>query len=194
MAGDAVHLFTPQGGFGMNTGVDDAANLAWKLAALVQGWGGPALLETYERERRPIAVRNTRPRRQWRARSAMCRLAIQFWRIRKRRRGPHRGRRTCCQNSLRNSLRSASNSEHAMTIHRLSPAMAVRRLIRPDEYIPSASPGGRAPHFWLPGRVLDLRPVRQRIYAPMPAAKRTGCRRFANGCGKAPDSADCPTD
>ena len=59
MAGDAVHLFTPQGGFGMNTGVDDAANLAWKLAALVQGWGGPRLLETYEQERRPIAIRNT---------------------------------------------------------------------------------------------------------------------------------------
>ena len=40
LAGDSVHLFTPTGGFGMNTGVDDAANLAWKLAAMVQGWGG----------------------------------------------------------------------------------------------------------------------------------------------------------
>ena len=40
LAGDAVHLFTPTGGFGMNTGMDDASNLAWKLAALVQGWGG----------------------------------------------------------------------------------------------------------------------------------------------------------
>jgi 2-polyprenyl-6-methoxyphenol hydroxylase-like FAD-dependent oxidoreductase len=59
LAGDAVHLFTPTGGFGMNTGVDDAANLAWKLAALVQGWGGPRLLDSYERERKPIAVRNT---------------------------------------------------------------------------------------------------------------------------------------
>ncbi|MDB5602548.1 MAG: monooxygenase [Xanthobacteraceae bacterium] len=59
LAGDAVHLFTPTGGFGMNTGVDDAANLAWKLAAMVQGWGGPHLLESYERERKPIARRNT---------------------------------------------------------------------------------------------------------------------------------------
>ena len=44
LAGDAVHLFTPTGGFGMNTGIDDAANLSWKLAAVLQGWGGPNLL------------------------------------------------------------------------------------------------------------------------------------------------------
>ena len=44
LCGDAVHLFTPTGGFGMNTGIDDAANLAWKLAASVQGWGGPELI------------------------------------------------------------------------------------------------------------------------------------------------------
>ena len=59
LAGDAVHLFTPTGGFGMNTGIDDAANLGWKLAAMVQGWGGPRLLASYEAERRPIAFRNT---------------------------------------------------------------------------------------------------------------------------------------
>lgn len=59
LAGDAVHLFTPTGGFGMNTGLDDAANLSWKLAALVQGWGGASLLDSYERERRPVALRNT---------------------------------------------------------------------------------------------------------------------------------------
>jgi hypothetical protein len=59
LAGDAVHLFTPTGGFGMNTGIDDAANLAWKLAAMVQGWGGSKLLSSYELERRPVAVRNT---------------------------------------------------------------------------------------------------------------------------------------
>ena len=64
LAGDAVHLFTPTGGFGMNTGVDDAANLAWKLAAMVQGWGGPRLLDTYESERQPIASRNTEAARQ----------------------------------------------------------------------------------------------------------------------------------
>ena len=60
LAGDAVHLFTPTGGFGMNTGIDDAAKLAWKLAASLQGWGGPALLASYGAERKPIAIRNTK--------------------------------------------------------------------------------------------------------------------------------------
>ena len=59
IAGDAAHLFTPTGGFGMNTGIDDSANLAWKLAAVIQGWGGPKLLETYETERKPVGYRNT---------------------------------------------------------------------------------------------------------------------------------------
>lgn len=59
LAGDAVHLFTPTGGFGMNTGIDDAANLAWKLAGVLQGWGGDKLLSSYEAECMPIALRNT---------------------------------------------------------------------------------------------------------------------------------------
>ncbi|MEU3459137.1 FAD-dependent monooxygenase [Streptomyces sp. NPDC006733] len=59
LAGDAAHLFTPTGGFGMNTGIDDAANLAWKLAAATHGWGGPGLLDSYSAERRPVALRNT---------------------------------------------------------------------------------------------------------------------------------------
>jgi 2-polyprenyl-6-methoxyphenol hydroxylase-like FAD-dependent oxidoreductase len=58
LAGDSAHLFTPTGGLGMNTGIDDAVNLAWKLAALVQGWGGANLGASYETERRPIGIRN----------------------------------------------------------------------------------------------------------------------------------------
>lgn len=64
LAGDAVHLFTPTGGFGMNTGIDDIANLSWKLAAVLQGWGGDRLLASYEAERLPIALRNTDAARQ----------------------------------------------------------------------------------------------------------------------------------
>jgi hypothetical protein len=59
LAGDAAHLFTPTGGFGLNTGIEDAANMAWKLAAVLQGWGGEQLLASYEIERKPVAVRNT---------------------------------------------------------------------------------------------------------------------------------------
>ncbi len=58
IAGDAVHLFTPTGGMGMNTGVDDAVNLGWKLAAAIRGEGGETLLDSYEAERRPIGIRN----------------------------------------------------------------------------------------------------------------------------------------
>ncbi|MGN6869905.1 MAG: FAD-dependent monooxygenase [Solirubrobacteraceae bacterium] len=54
LAGDAAHVVPPNGGFGGNTGVQDAHNLAWKLALVVQGMAGPALLDTYDEERRPI--------------------------------------------------------------------------------------------------------------------------------------------
>src|ERR1035437_10281514 len=58
LAGDAVHLVIPTGGLGMNSGVGDAIDLSWKLAATLQGWGGPGLLASYEIERRQIGARN----------------------------------------------------------------------------------------------------------------------------------------
>ncbi len=58
LAGDAAHRFPPTGGLGLNTGVQDAHNLAWKLAAVLDGAAPPALLDTYERERRPVAEFN----------------------------------------------------------------------------------------------------------------------------------------
>lgn len=54
LAGDACHLHPPYGGFGMNMGVSDAVDLGWKLAAVLQGWGGETLLQSYELERRPV--------------------------------------------------------------------------------------------------------------------------------------------
>ncbi|VVA92426.1 unnamed protein product [Arabis nemorensis] len=59
LAGDAAHRFPPAGGFGMNTGIQDAHNLAWKIAALVQGSAKSSIINTYEAERRPIALFNT---------------------------------------------------------------------------------------------------------------------------------------
>jgi 2-polyprenyl-6-methoxyphenol hydroxylase-like FAD-dependent oxidoreductase len=58
MAGDAIHLTSPTGALGMNTGMQDAVDLGWKLDAVLKGWGGPNLLATYEIERKPVAVRN----------------------------------------------------------------------------------------------------------------------------------------
>lgn len=59
LAGDSAHRFPPTGGLGLNTGVQDVHNLAWKLAAVEKGWASPALLDTYEAERRPVAAYNS---------------------------------------------------------------------------------------------------------------------------------------
>ncbi len=58
LVGDAAHRFPPSGGFGMNTGIQDAHNLAWKLAFVLQGIASEALLDTYDVERRPVAQSN----------------------------------------------------------------------------------------------------------------------------------------
>jgi 2-polyprenyl-6-methoxyphenol hydroxylase-like FAD-dependent oxidoreductase len=54
IAGDAAHSWLPMAGYAMNAGIADAANLAWKVAAVLDGWGGPELLASYESERRPV--------------------------------------------------------------------------------------------------------------------------------------------
>ncbi|MPZ56054.1 MAG: 2-polyprenyl-6-methoxyphenol hydroxylase [Rhizobiales bacterium] len=58
IAGDAAHLMSPTGALGMNSGVQDAVDLGWKLEAMLRGWGGPGLPRSYEIERRPVAIRN----------------------------------------------------------------------------------------------------------------------------------------
>jgi 2-polyprenyl-6-methoxyphenol hydroxylase-like FAD-dependent oxidoreductase len=58
LVGDAAHQFYPAGGHGANTGIADAVDLGWKLAAAARGWGGPRLLDSYEQERRPVALFN----------------------------------------------------------------------------------------------------------------------------------------
>lgn len=58
LAGDAAHTTSPTGGHGLNTGLGDAASLGWMLDGLLSGWGGPKLLEAYDLERRPVAMRN----------------------------------------------------------------------------------------------------------------------------------------
>ena len=70
LAGDSAHQFFPAGGHGANTGIADAVNLGWKLAAVVQGWGGEGLLDSYDAERRPVALFNRE----------MCTNLLEVWR------------------------------------------------------------------------------------------------------------------
>jgi 4-hydroxyisophthalate hydroxylase len=60
IAGDAAHSHPPYGGYGVNSGLEDSVNLAWKLAATLQGWGGPALLDSYSAERHPVFASTAR--------------------------------------------------------------------------------------------------------------------------------------
>jgi 2-polyprenyl-6-methoxyphenol hydroxylase-like FAD-dependent oxidoreductase len=58
IAGDAAHVMSPTGGFGMNTGIQDVVDLSWKLAATIEGWGSDGLLDSYSIERQPVGTRN----------------------------------------------------------------------------------------------------------------------------------------
>ncbi|WP_022724576.1 FAD-dependent monooxygenase [Rhodopseudomonas sp. B29] len=60
IAGDAAHSHPPYGGYGINSGLEDAVNLSWKLAAKLQGWGSEALLDSYDLERRPVFASTAR--------------------------------------------------------------------------------------------------------------------------------------
>jgi 2-polyprenyl-6-methoxyphenol hydroxylase-like FAD-dependent oxidoreductase len=156
LAGDAAHLFTPTGGFGMNTGVDDAANLSWKLAALVQGWGGPNLLASYEIERRPIGIRNT---------TAARALAITIGDMPVPRDiDGDTEAAVAARQKLGHFLDTHLGEEFASIGIQLGARYDGSPLIVPDGAPPvddpvtyrcSAVPGGRAPHLWL-GRGRDI--------------------------------------
>jgi hypothetical protein len=153
LAGDAAHLFTPTGGFGMNTGMDDASNLAWKLAALVQGWGGANLLQTYESERRPIAERNTVAARELNKNLVNMPITAAME-----------------QDTPEGAAARSRVSAHLSTFGEEFASIGVQLGARYDgspivtedgappadnfvQYTPSGVPGGRAPHYWLgPGR------------------------------------------
>lgn len=151
LAGDAVHLFTPTGGFGMNTGLEDAFNLAWKLAASVQGWAGPHLLATYEQERLPIALRNTVAARQ---------LSINVNDVH----APAQIEEDTAAGAGCRALASTQLGTFAEQFASLGVQLGARYdgsdIIAGDEapptddftvYQPTAVPGGRAPHAWLDG-------------------------------------------
>jgi hypothetical protein len=151
IAGDAAHAHPPNGGLGMNTGIQDAFDLGWKLAATLQGWGGPALLESYDYERRPASARAAEVSltNYQRLMSATPNRAI--------------GDATPEGEAVRHRVgqRLVEENEkswhpigvHLGYIYHPSPIVIPDGSSRPVDdtigYEPTAFPGSRAPHMWL---------------------------------------------
>ncbi|MGW7210676.1 FAD-dependent monooxygenase [Streptomyces sp. NPDC054837] len=159
LAGDAAHMLWPKGGFGANTGIGDAVDLGWKLAAVLQGWGGPALLDSYEQERRPIAVRNvTEASGNWRSDAQLTPDPA----LNRADPEGHRAR-----GEMGELIRRSRGKEFRCTGIQLGYRYSASPICvpdgtpeppdEPDAYVPSTWPGCRAPHAWLPdgSSVLD---------------------------------------
>lgn len=160
LAGDSTHTMSPTGGMGMNTGMQEVLDLGWKLEALLEGWGGPRLLPSYEVERRPVAERNiafsTQNFKAWvDTPDPSCVLD-----------DDEAGERTraLIGQRLRDSTRVEWESLGLQIGHRYDESPIVvpdGTPPGPDDYSiyrPTSRPGARAPHAWLPdGRsTLDL--------------------------------------
>jgi 2,4-dichlorophenol 6-monooxygenase len=167
LVGDAGHRFPPTGGLGLNTGVEDVENLMWKLNAVIRGKASDRLLDSYEQECRPIAIRNTEQSVRNNERMQIIETAL----------GGDRGDEVLAA-TLRElqsngshpqfaALTAAVNDqidhfaflelEMAARLTRGVFADALRPVPTPVErlegYQPSFAPGGHLPHFWLsPGR------------------------------------------
>jgi len=153
MAGDAVKLVIPTGGLGMNSGVGDAIDLSWKLAATLQGWGGPKLLASYETERRKVGAHvvaasrfATLGRRKWRS----------MWQPNIRDQTPEGA-------DTRASLARMADIEQRKSNEMIGAEMSYRYDGSPViaseagepppidflDYHPTSWPGARLPHAWL---------------------------------------------
>jgi len=143
IAGDAAHECSPTAGLGMHTGIEEAFNLAWKLAAMVEGWGGAGLVESYEAERRPVALRN---------------VALSTATFDALRRIPGLGEASALRpDDWREILAASSPSEQDKMDYGYD-ASPICVTDADHERPRAARPGARAPHAWLAdGRsTLDL--------------------------------------
>ncbi|HZC97945.1 MAG TPA: FAD-dependent monooxygenase, partial [Bradyrhizobium sp.] len=162
LAGDAVHLVIPAGGLGMNTGVGDAFDLSWKLAATLQGWGGPQLLESYEIERRQVGERNV-------GASRYAALGYRNWRSQWR---PEIHEDTAEGQVARGNLAAVAGVEQRKVNEMIGAELGYRYVDSPiidnvpggpehlfRDYRPTTWPGARLPHIWL----ADGTPIQDRI-------------------------------
>jgi 2-polyprenyl-6-methoxyphenol hydroxylase-like FAD-dependent oxidoreductase len=162
LAGDAVHLVVPTGGLGMNSGCGDAYDLSWKLAATLQGWGGPRLLESYEIERRQVGERNV-------GASRFATLGRRRWRALVK---PHIRDNTPEGQQLRELVASVAAPEQRKSNDMTGAELGYRYVDSPVicnipggpehrfiEYQPTTWPGARLPNVWL----ADGTPIQDRI-------------------------------
>jgi hypothetical protein len=151
LAGDACHAHPPNGGLGMNTGLQDSFDLSWKLAAVLKGWGGRHLLDSYEYERRPASSRATEvsllnySRLSEGSRDADIEAPTPAGDAARRRVG---------ERLLRQNERSWKTiGVHLGYIYHPSPIVVPDGAPRPADdthgYVPTTFPGARAPHIWL---------------------------------------------
>jgi 2-polyprenyl-6-methoxyphenol hydroxylase-like FAD-dependent oxidoreductase len=162
IAGDAVHTMSPTGGFGMNTGMGDAVDLGWKLSALLEGWGGDKLLESYNAERQPVGRRAIDAA----ARTFKALISAKDYSVVT----DTSPETAAARAEIGRKLREATYGEwdsHTLGVqlgyrYEGSPICLPDGTVPPPDdhvdYQPSARPGSRAPHAWLPdGRsTLDL--------------------------------------
>ena len=152
LAGDSVHLVIPTGGLGMNTGVGDAFDLAWKLIGTLKGWGGPELLDSYEIERRQVGDRNV-------GASRYANVGRQKWRSIATDEifsGTEAGE------SMKRKLIQVADSEQRKGNRMIGAELGYRYVDSPcidnipggpehrvGKYNPNVWPGSRLPHCWL---------------------------------------------
>jgi 2-polyprenyl-6-methoxyphenol hydroxylase-like FAD-dependent oxidoreductase len=180
LAGDAVHLVIPTGGLGMNSGVGDAIDLSWKLAATLAGWGGPNLLKSYEIERRQVGERNvgasryaTLGRRKWRA----------MWR-------PNIRDDSAGGADTRSKLTAVADIEQRKSNEMIGAELGYRYVDSPiicnvpggpehllRDYQPTTWPGARLPHVWLD----DGTPMQDRIPDGYTVLKLAGSKADLRG-------------
>lgn len=153
IAGDACHLVIPTGGLGYNTGVGDAIDISWKLAATLQGWGGPKLLESYEVERRQVGARNV-------AASGRGNSARKVWRDAY---VPWIEDETPEGEAARKNLIDVASKEAHKSSSVVGCELGYRYAGSPiiceepgegpphliEKYVPTTWPGARLPHVWM---------------------------------------------
>jgi hypothetical protein len=157
LAGDAAHLFTPTGGLGYNTAVEDAVNLGWKLAHVLRGVSPASLLDSYARERKPLAQRNTAYARGFADSVGLFPALPEL----EQEGAAGDAARTAASAHLDAHVRMEFNIPGVTFGGRYDGSPIVvgdGTSPPPDEanrYVPTACPGGRPPHAWLPdGRSL----------------------------------------